>query len=197
MDGRRHHLSRAAAALACLALLGCSTVDAATQATFGAPPLCAPGVAFGDVIAVPLTHWRTDQKERSVREAIAVRAIESALSATPCARSVQVVGIAPDSEVAARLEEAKRQGAQTALLVTVRELGPLLILSLPVLFSTWSDVQIDVEAIDLANDRSVLRLTHHRKVGGPFVVRGVAALQGELEIALRELIAGPSVVTRN
>jgi hypothetical protein len=47
--------------------------------------VCAPGVSLGKVTVAPLTRWRADQKEPELREAIAMKAINTAFAGTPCA----------------------------------------------------------------------------------------------------------------
>lgn len=181
-----------AVALAVLAQAACSSTDAISTPITGAPPLCAPGVALGAVAVAPLTRWRPDQKEKERREAIARKAIETAFRSMPCARSVKLLGIAPDAQSAAKLAEAKSGGADTAVLIRIDELGPILIISVPVLWSTWSDIKFGLEEVDVATGQTLLKFDHHRKVGGAFQVRGVGPLEGEMETALRELIVGPA-----
>ena len=178
------------AALALLALAACSTTERQSEASLGTPPLCSPGAQLGDVVVAPLTRWRSDQKEREDRAAIAQGAIGETFKTFPCASSVKVLPIAPDGDVTATLAQARGAGAETAVVIRVDELGPILILSFPALWSTWSDVKFSFEAVDLASGATKLRLDHHRKVGGAFQVRGVGPLQAEMEAALREVIAG-------
>jgi hypothetical protein len=180
------------AVLALAALAACATTERKSTASVGSPPLCSPGVQLGDVVVAPMTHWRADQKEKAERAAIAQGAIGEAFKKVPCASSVKVLSIAPDGDASAKLAQAKGDGAETAVLIRVEELGPILTISIPALWSTWSDVKFSLEAVDLASGEAKLRLDHHRKVGGAFQLRGVGPLQAEMEAALGEVIAGRS-----
>ena len=175
-----------------LVLTACASVEAASTPQAGSPPICTASAKLGAAAVVPLTHWRPDQKEPPVREAIAQRALENAFRSTPCAASAKVLAIGPDTARDARLVEAKSSGANTAILVTVQELGPIFIISVPVLFSGWSDVKFTIEEVDLSNGATKLKFDHHRKVGGAFNLRGLGPLQGEMETALHDVIVGPA-----
>lgn len=184
-------MKRLLIAIMALALSACSTTDVVSTPALGSPPLCSAGAQLGAVTVIPLTRWRPDQKEKEARAEIGRKAMEAAFMSTPCARSVKVLAPAPDSEAGAKLEQAKAEGANTAVLIRMDELGPILIISIPALWSTWSDIKFNFEAIDLASGQTRLKVDHHRKVGGAFQVRGVGPLQAEMETALHELITGP------
>jgi hypothetical protein len=153
-------------------------------------PLCAPGVQLGKVVVAPLTRWRTDQKEVVERTAIAQRAIESVLGAMPCASGVTVMTAAPDAQAAEQIMRAKSIGADTAVLIHIVELGPVLIVSFPALWSTWNEVKFTLDAVDLKSGQTLRSIPHHRKEGGAFEARGLAALQPEMEMALADVISG-------
>lgn len=175
-------------AAALLATAACSTAKVDDTANAGLPPLCKPGVSLGKVAVVPLTHWRADQKEPAVREAIAQAAINKAFKQVPCAQSVSVSAIKPDTDGETALAAARASGADTAVQVRIEELGPIALISIPAVWSTWSDVKFNLKAVHLGSGETLLDIARHRKVGGAFNVRGLAPLQGELETGLRDLI---------
>jgi len=175
-----------AAALAAL-LSACTTVEQ-TDLPPDPAALCS-GAPLGKVVVAPLTHWRPDQKEKERREAIAVAAIQSSFAALPCGQVVSIRAIGPDTQAASALSAAKAAGADTLLTIRVKELGPILIISIPALWSTWSDVKFDLKAETLATGAVRMDVARHRKVGGAFAVRGVGPLQQEFETALKGLIA--------
>ncbi|MNY54221.1 hypothetical protein D3C86_1900650 [compost metagenome] len=72
--------------------------------------------------------------------------------------------------------------------ITVEELGPQLYLSIPVLWTTYSDVRFQLQAVRTRTGETVLDVKHKRLVGGPFQLRGVGPLQAEMETALREVL---------
>jgi len=152
--------------------------------------VCAPGVSFGKVVVAPLTRWRTDQKEPEVREAIAMKAINTAFAATPCAAGATIFPIATDDTSVARLGQARMEGANTAILVRIDELGPIGVLSFPALWSTWSDVQFTLDVVEVATGNVLRSIPHRRQKGGAFEMRGLEPLQAEMEIALRDVLLG-------
>jgi hypothetical protein len=150
--------------------------------------LCAR--PLGKVTVAPLTRWRADQKEPEVREAIAMKAINTAFAGTPCAAGATVLPIATDDTSVARLAQARMEGANTAILVRIDELGPIAVVSFPALWSTWSDVQFTLDVVDVATGNVVRSIPHRRQKGGAFEMRGLEPLQAEMEIALRDVLLG-------
>lgn len=179
-----------AAACGLLAVSACASAPPPVEMPAAQAALCAPGVSLGAVVVAPLTRWRADQKEPELREAIAMKAIEAVLPAMPCAASVAVLPILPDAQSVARLSEARRTGATTAILVHIEELGPIAIVSFPTLWSTWSDVKFTLDAVDVASGEVLRSIPHRRQQGGAYEVRGLDPLQAEMEQALKDVIVG-------
>lgn len=176
--------------LSLVAATGCASAPPNAETFAAQAPLCGPGVSLGKVVIAPLTRWRADQKEPPVREAIALKAIEAVAPAISCATSASVLSVAADAAAAGALATAKAEGAQTALLVRIDELGPIATLSFPAVWSTWSDVKFTLDAVDLASGQAVRSIPHRRQKGGAFEVRGLDPLQGEMEQALKDVILG-------
>lgn len=179
------------------ALLGasaCASAPPNAESFAMQTPLCAPGVSLGKVVIAPLTRWRPDQKEPAIREAIALKAIEAVAPAIACAASARVLPPGPDAASASALAAAKAEGASTALLIRIDELGPIAILSFPAVWSTWSDVKFTLDAVDAASGQTLRSIPHRRQKGGAFEVRGLDPLQGEMEQALRDVILGAAPV---
>jgi hypothetical protein len=147
-------------------------------------------VSLGKVTVAPLTRWRADQKEPEVREAIAMKAINTAFAGTPCAAGATVLPISTDDTSVARLAQARMEGANTAILVRIDELGPIAVVSFPALWSTWSDVQFTLDVVDVATGNVVRSIPHRRQKGGAFEMRGLEPLQAEMEIALKDVLLG-------
>lgn len=164
-----------------LAVSACSTVEIDETVAAGAPPLCAAGRDLGKVAVIAETGWRADQKEPAVREAMAERAIALAFAALPCGR---VVAVTPIAAAPQRTDTA----ADTLVRVRLEELGPLVILSIPVLWRVSSDVKLHLTATETASGATLLDVDHHRTVGGPFTLRPASWAESELEIALRDLL---------
>ncbi len=153
-------------------------------------PLCAPGVSLGKVVIAPLTRWRPDQKEPKVREEIARKAIDAVAPAITCASSSRVLDVVADAGASDALAAARAEGANTALLIHIDELGPIAILSFPALWSTWSDVKFTLDAVDVQTGATLRSIPHRRQKGGAFEARGLDPLQGEMEAALKDVILG-------
>jgi hypothetical protein len=181
-------ITRSALSVVLCGLAACTTIDSQDEAVSGVPPLCKANSDLGFVVVAPLTHWRADQKEPKVREAIAEAAIKSSFAELSCARSMEIRSIAVDQTLPQAFDQARHANATTLVVVTIRELGPIVNLSFPVLWSGWSDVAFDFKAIDLESGRSVLELSRHRQVGGAFNLRGLGPLQAEFEAALKPLL---------
>lgn len=179
--------------LAALAVAACaSSSPPPVDIPLAQAALCAPGVSLGKVVVAPLTRWRADQKEPEIREAIAMKAIEAVLPAMPCATSVKVMPVLPDTQSVARLSEARRDGATSVVFIRIDELGPIAILSFPALWSTWSDVKFTLDAVNAANGETLRSIPHRRQKGGAYEVRGLDPLQAEMEQALKDVILGAS-----
>lgn len=176
--------------LAMLASAACASSPPPVDVPAKQAPVCAPGASLGKVVVAPLTRWRADQKEPELREAIAMKAIEAAVPGMPCATGVKVLPIAPDVSSAARLAEARSDGAETAILIHIEELGPIAILSFPALWSTWSDVKFTLDVVDVVTGSVRRSIPHHRQKGGAFEMRGLEPLQAEMEQALKDVILG-------
>jgi hypothetical protein len=82
------------------------------------------------------------------------------------------------------------EGANTAILVRIDELGPIAVVSFPALWSTWSDVQFTLDVVDVATGNVVRSIPHRRQKGGAFEMRGLEPLQAEMEIALKDVLLG-------
>ncbi|MFT3726038.1 MAG: hypothetical protein QM773_20935 [Hyphomonadaceae bacterium] len=169
---------------------GCASAPPGAESFPAQAPLCAPGVSLGKVVIAPLTRWRPDQKEPQVRGAIAQKAIEAVATAISCATSVKVLSITADDRSADALAAAGTEGAKTALLIHIDELGPIAILSFPALWSTWSDVKFTLDAVDVSTGANLRSIPHRRQKGGAFEARGLDPLQSEMEAALKDVILG-------
>lgn len=179
-------------AVAAAVLSACQSVAPAVERPAEQAALCSLGVSLGKVAIAPLTHWRDDQKEREVREPIALHAIEAVAPAISCADSTKIFPIVPDTQSETRLIQARLDGATSVIFIRIEELGPIAVLSFPTLWSTWSDVKFTLDAVDVASGETLRSIPHHRREGGAYESRGLQPLQGEMEQALKDVILGAS-----
>lgn len=170
----------------------CASAPPNAESFIAQAPLCAPDVSLGKVVIAPLTRWRPDQKEPVVREAIVLKAIEAVAPAITCATNARVLPVTDDAASARTLATARAEGAQTALLIHIDELGPIAVLSFPAVWSTWSDVKFTLDSVDVSSGATLRSIPHRRQKGGAFEVRGLEPLQGEMEQALKDVILGAS-----
>lgn len=187
-DGKKMSQVKALIApfLVVFALGGCASVQVHRQVLQGEAPLRP---SLGVISLRPETRWRADQKEPKVREKIALAAIGQAFRDLPNGRVAETRPISPWTQQAdLRLDEAKKAGIDTIIVITVEELGPRLYLSVPVLWSTYSDVKFELRAIKTFTGETLLDVNYNRLVGGPFQLRGLWPLQAEMEFALREVM---------
>ncbi len=174
---------------------GCASVQVRDAVHHGALPWGLPsGQPLGRISVWPEVDWRPDQKEKPSREAMARTAIENTFQDFPHGRVTEIRPVAASSAASeqARLDEAKAAGVDTVVIVRVAELGPLLYLSIPVLWSTYSDVKFRLRVVSPASGEVLLDAERQRQVGGPFALRGTGPLTKELEIALREALGLPA-----
>ncbi len=185
---------RPAIVLALLALSACSSDRDQLHLAVGRIPLCADGVALGRVAVRTELIFRSDQKEPERRAAFADAAIRSALGALPCASAVEVSPASaserwsarPEAELLASLD------ADTAVLLRLHELGPLLTLTLaPPSWSSWTEVDLLARVLDVASGAVKLDFHQHVEHGGPLRLRGSDRLEGELASLLAGAFVGP------
>lgn len=193
---RLHRRRRLALALlVASALSACASVQVRDDVTQGLLPWApTPGASLGRLSVWPETDWRPDQKEKPSREAMAETAIAQTFRDFPHGTVAEIRPVSAylaDTEPE-RLAEAKQAGLDTVVIVRVSELGPLLYLSIPVLWSTYSDVKFRLRLVKLDSGEVLLDAERRRQVGGPFALRGTEPLASEMEIALRDALGLPT-----
>ena len=75
------------------------------------------------------------------------------------------------------------------LLITVRELGPIVkLLSSVALVEGGTDVVLEIRAVSPSTGQTTSDFTAHWQNGGPFVIKGVATLEQDICSALQEAL---------
>jgi hypothetical protein len=177
-----------ALALAASVLSACASTTIETTGTALDAPFCRVGAPATPTVVTWGAKWRPDQKEPERREAAAARGLDAFLAETRC---IEVEGVErfrgpppPDDELL-RTAAAAHPSAARAVLVVVRELGPWLLIGLPVPVRGGTEVVVEVRVLDVPRKRKLADARTHWRNGGAFVVKGVASLERDLGAALR------------
>lgn len=185
-----------ARALCLLSLLtGCASTTIETSGTALKEPFCKPGAPALSTIVYWGTQWRPDQKEPSLREAAALRGIEDFLARPTCFSVVSVrrVQELPRDDELLQSARASSPVPERVVLIVVRELGPRLIIGLPVIVEGGTEVLIEVRGLDTRTSEAMVNARTLWRNGGPFVVKGVGTLDQDMSAALRAtLLPGPA-----
>jgi hypothetical protein len=159
-----------------LVVSGCATTLVQATPKTSSPPLCAAGVDLGAATVTLATAWRPDQKEPQERARLAREAITNAFGRLRCGRFAGFDAAAADTDVR----------------IVLREFGPQLLISLPVLWTLHADVDYTMTVTQRSSGAVILDWTERRTFGGPFVLQGMDAVRRTFEAALHDVLDGPS-----
>lgn len=155
---------------ALIILCGCATVQTNSLEEFGSAPICAPGVDLGATRVLLKTDWRSDQKEAIERERMAIDVIRAVFRNRPCGRHVE------------------EDDADTLVEITLREFGPQLVASVPVLWSSNTDVEATIRDTDANSGRLSFAASERRKEGGAFALKSLSDVPATFENLLTDWI---------
>lgn len=140
-------------------------------------------------------QWRPDQKAPPLREAAALRGIEDFFASSRCVATVDIRRLpgelsvdVPSDEQLLRLSAATAPSPDRVLLIVVRELGPKLVIGIPVLIEGGTEVVIDVRVLNVHTSKSMANVRTHWQNGGTFVIKGVKTLDQDMSAALRNTL---------
>lgn len=156
------------------AMTGCASVARFDTASAGHKPICGPGVELGETQVLLKTDWRPDQKAPEQRAAMALDVVNAVFEELPCGRLVQ---------------DSPLNGVETIVEITVREFGPQLILSVPVLWSTYTDVDASIRVIDARSGELLFSAQERRQKGGAFALKSLSAVPETFEAMLVDWLA--------
>ena len=179
-----------AAALGSLLLAGCASTTVQSSGTPLQQPLCRAQGSRPTTALYWEPRWRADQKEPQVREALVRRGIERFVARQGCLDIVDTQRLAgegrdpaDDAELLRRAGSA-RPAPELVLRVAVRELGPRLVIGLPVLVEGGTEVALAVRLLRVASAEVLLDSQILWRHGGAFVVKGLGSLDADLAEAL-------------
>ncbi|MEM0906675.1 MAG: hypothetical protein AAGJ94_04870 [Pseudomonadota bacterium] len=169
------HIKAALLITVCAGLAGCTGLRTDGGIEVGSAPVCAPGVDLGATRVVLKTDWRSDQKEPAERERIAQDVIRAVFQDLPCGRYVEDGG-------------AGETTIDTLVEITLREFGPELVLTVPALWSTNTDVDATIRVIDKGSGALRFAASERRKEGGAFSVKSLADVPATFEDLLKDWV---------
>ena len=159
--------------LAAALLGGCATTQVDVSGTRAGQPLC-PDAERPTALVLWSTHWRPDQKDVLEREAAAWQGIEQFFVRSSCRTEIRNSAAVPaDASAYGRI-----------VLLTVRELGPVLRIGSPSLIAGGTEVMIETKVIDGRSGKPLAELRTHWQNGGAFVIKGVGSLGQDMTEAL-------------
>ena len=181
-------LSSFALAALCL-LVGCASTKVDTTGASLAKPLCQVGEQPIRTAIHWTPQWRPDQKEPLLREAAALRGIQSFVDRAGCPAVTEMKRLPtqaspPDDESLQALAAKSSQSPERVVLIVVRELGPRITIGIPVIIQGQTEVLIDVRVLRIQPHESLARTQTFWRNGGIFVVKGVKTLDQDMSTAL-------------
>lgn len=153
----------------------CSGIAPSTPVSTSAP-ICAGGAELGRTSVQLHTEWRTDQKDPAGRRALAMQAMARAMASVPCIRSLT--------------HGAPSSATETQVKITLREFGPELILSVPVIWTSRTHVDASIRVTDLRNGRVLFTASDDRREGGAFAIRPLGAVGDTFEAMIADWFIG-------
>jgi len=161
-----------------------------------AGPVCQqPGESLS-ALALLSTNWRPDQKEVALREEAARQGLDGFFASADCFASVETrrlpgaaSAVAPTDEELLSIAAMARAKPDRVLLVTVRELGPVVkVFGSAALLEGGTEVVLDLRALDMRSGAPLASFQTHWQNGGAMVIKGVASLPQDMSAALREAL---------
>jgi hypothetical protein len=183
-----------------ITLLGCASTKVATSGSVLKKPLCQAGTDEISALVFWTPQWRPDQKEPQLREAAALRGIQHFFSDSPCVTNVDIRRLpngasedVPSDEEILRTVTTAALEPDRILLVVVRELGPRLVIGIPMLVAGGTEVIVDVRVLNAKTSESLANVRTHWQNGGTFVIKGVKTLDQDMSAALRTILVPTAV----
>lgn len=170
-------------------LVGCASTTVTTTGSPLKEPLCQPSKPSIPTLVYWGTKWRPDQKEPQLREAVALRGIQDFLSRSGCLSVVAIHRLTTEqawasNEELIRLASISNFKPARIVLVVVRELGPRLLIGIPVIVEGGTEVVVEVHVLDARTSQLLANTQVTWRNGGPFVIKGIKTLDQDMSAAL-------------
>ncbi len=183
--------SRAALVVLAALATGCASTRIELRPEGALPSLCVTAQGGGLTRVTWWPRWRPDQKEPAAREAMAEAGLRRVVMEGKCLGPA-TLRRRPAAPADGREADAGSPGQPPparVLLVTVRELGPVLRLGSGSIVEGETTVALELREVDPRTGDVRLRSIDWRN-GGPGVVKGVATLEDDIAEAFRRLLEG-------
>jgi hypothetical protein len=162
-----------------LALGGCASVVTVDVKPAPQAPVCQPR---SNAHVLWITQWRADQKDVPAREAAADEGIRKFFGTSGCFAAADIERRAEISQ--SEIEARAAQNSVAVIVLTVRELGPILrIGSSAALVEGGTEVVLEVAEYH-AGRTEPRRFSVVWRDGGPGTIKGVATLPKDMQSAL-------------
>ena len=170
-------------------LAGCASTTVETSGTPLGRPLCASAESRLPVAIYWMPQWRPDQKEPAAREALAQRGIEDFVARHQCLAVTALERLpagagTPSDAALLRQAAALNPPPERVVLIVVRELGPRLLIGLPMGVEGGTEVVIEVRVLDPTATAPLADARTQWRNGGKFVIKGVRSLDADMSAAL-------------
>jgi len=160
-------------------LSACAATTTVITTPPGQAPVCQPDTDLRVAVRWG-TNWRLDQKDVVNREAAASKGITDFFASAKCFRSSSV-----SRSGASNGKSRVPEGSDLLLLLTVRELGPVVkLLSSAALVEGGTEAVVDVALFRPRQDLPIRQFTIQWRDGGPGVLKGVRTLPQDMASAL-------------
>jgi hypothetical protein len=193
------HSTFFAIATLCIMLLGCASTKVETSGSGMKEPLCQAGTEKLTALVYWGPKWRPDQKEPPLREAAALRGIQDFFASSSCVADVVIRRLpsepsidVPSDEQLLRMASASVPAPDRVLLIVIRELGPKLIIGIPMLVEGGTEAVLEVRVLNVHTSKVMAEIRTHWQNGGTFVIKGVKTLDQDMSAALRTSLMPPT-----
>jgi len=183
----------------CALLAGCASTTVETSGTAPTAPLCQARSENLSALVLWGPIWRPDQKDVPQREEAARQGIESFFASSGCFARYEVRRLSgggsaatPSTQELLALAAAANLRPDRVLVVTVRELGPIVkLLGSAALVEGETEVVFGLNAIDARAGTSLASVQTHWRNGGAMVIKGTSSLPADMSAALQAALSPP------
>jgi hypothetical protein len=170
-------------------IAGCASTTVETTGATLEQPICKLGDPPRLTAVYWEPQWRIDQKEPQLRETLALHGIEDFFFHTNCLAVTGIHRLRPGDAVPTEAEFLQLAAGSAlipdrAVLIVVRELGPRLVVGLPVVVEGGTEVLIEVRVLDTRTSKWMANARTLWRNGGMFVIKGVKTLEQDMSAAL-------------